>query len=87
MKVLIDHPMETGRRRDESTGQMIPAHYINSLSVELNGRLVTRAELGTAIARNPYFAFRLRDCKAGDRIKVHWEDNLGIQDSQETWVE
>lgn len=87
LKVLIEHPMESGRRLDEVTGQPVPAHYLTHLNVERNGQPVTRSELGTAIARNPYFAFRLKDCKAGDRIRVSWEDNRGEKDSLETRVE
>lgn len=28
VKVLMNHIMETGLRKDSKTGQMIPAHYI-----------------------------------------------------------
>ncbi len=87
LKILIDHPMESGRRVDDVSGQAVPAHYLTHLSVALNDKIVSRAELGTAIARNPYFAFRLRECKTGDRIQVSWEDNRGGKDSLETRVE
>jgi len=87
LKILIDHPMETGRRRDEASGLTVPAHYIRSLTVEVNARRVIQADLGTSIARNPYFAFRLGDCRPEDRIKVSWQDNRGGSESQETRVE
>lgn len=75
LKILIEHPMESGLRRDESTGQLIPAHYIRQLNILLNGQTVIRSELGTAISPNPYFAFYLKACKPGDRINVTWVDN------------
>ncbi len=86
LKILIEHPMETGRRRDDTTGQLIPARYIHELTVALNDRTVSRAELGTAIARNPYFAFYLGDAKPGDRIRVTWVDNQGTTETGETRI-
>lgn len=81
LKVLIEHPMESGRRTDETSGQRVPPHYIRQLRVDLNGRTVIRADLGTAIARNPYFAFYLKDGKPGDLIQVSWEDTHGQRES------
>lgn len=87
LKVLIEHPMESGRRLDETTGLAIPAHYIRELTVAVNDRIVIRAELGTAIARNPYFAFYLAEGKTGDRIRVTWVDNRGASETGETRLE
>ena len=38
VKALITHPMETGLRKDKKTGKKIPAHFIQNLSVEHNGK-------------------------------------------------
>lgn len=84
VRVLIDHPMETGRRRDEATGETVPAHFITEVKIEHNGRLIARGELSTAVSRNPYFSVRFRGGKPGDRIRVSWVDNLGRKDSAET---
>jgi sulfur-oxidizing protein SoxZ len=79
LRILIEHPMETGRRKDEVTGQRIPAHYIDRLSVRHNGKPLLDGKLSTAIAKNPYISLRLSGAQPGDRIEVHWIDNQGDQ--------
>ena len=86
IRLLIEHPMETGRRRDEATGKLIPAHFITELRVELNGQPMIKGLLSTAVSRNPYFSFRLNAAKPGDRLRVSWVDNLGQQDSAEAVI-
>jgi sulfur-oxidizing protein SoxZ len=86
VRLLIDHPMETGRRRDEVTGILAPAHFITELRVELNGQPVISGLLSTAVSKNPYFSFRLNRAKPGDLIRVTWVDNLGQQDSAEARI-
>ena len=86
IRLLIEHPMETGRRRDEATGRLVPAHFINELRIELNGKPVVQGLLSTAVSRNPYFSFRLNGAKPGDRLRVIWVDNLGQQDSAEALI-
>ena len=86
IRLLIEHPMETGRRRDEATGKLVPAHFITELRVEWNGQPVVKGLLSTAVSRNPYFSFRLNAAKPGDRVKVSWVDNLGQQDSAEVVI-
>lgn len=85
IRMLITHPMESGRRKDAS-GQLIPAHFVESLTVEVNGRLLVDARLNTAIARNPVFAFRARNVRPGDKITVRWRDNRGDSRSDEAIV-
>jgi len=76
IKTLMPHPMETGTRRD-SDDNVIPAHYIEQVVCELNGELALSAEWGPSVSKNPYFAFKLHNVKAGDHVKVSWTDNLG----------
>lgn len=87
VRALITHPMDTGRKLDAETGQVIPAHYIKTLKLMHNGQIVVDSELSTAVSRDPYFAFLLGEGKSGDRIKLSWTDNLGRSDSAEVQVE
>jgi sulfur-oxidizing protein SoxZ len=80
VRTLIEHPMDTGRVRDKS-GELIPAHFIRELSVQHNDKIVVSAQLGVGISKDPYFAFYLKDGRAGDKITVAWTDNLGNSDS------
>jgi sulfur-oxidizing protein SoxZ len=86
IRILIDHPMETGRRKEETTGKIAPAHFITDVKIEHNGRLIVRGELSTAVSRNPYLSVRLRGGKIGDVIRASWRDNLGGNDSAEAAI-
>ena len=77
VKVLIQHIMETGQRKDKKTGNLIPAHFINQVSATLNGKMVLDMQWGVGISRNPFIGFRVKGAKAGDKVAVHAVDNLG----------
>ena len=85
VKVIISHPMETGRKRDASD-RLIPAHFVQLVTATLNGKSVLEAEWGTGISKNPYLTFRLKGAKVGDVVVVTWHDNLGESASQEIAV-
>lgn len=76
LRFLVGHEMESGLRKDAG-GAVIPAHFIQTLTVAVNGKPVIDAQLGPALSKNPLFAFRLQDVQAGDRVTVSWVDNLG----------
>jgi len=44
VKALIKHPMETGRRKDKETGEVVPAHYIQKLTCSYQGEPVLTTE-------------------------------------------
>lgn len=83
VRVLMPHPMESGLRRDPS-GQVLPAQYITSVILSLNGRPVVEGALGTAVSSNPLFAFQLLGVKAGDKVSVAWVDSKGQKGNAET---
>lgn len=83
IRTLISHPMETGRSRDPKTNQLIPAHYIQELTISRNGKVIVTSAMGTSISKDPYFAFMLKSGEAGDKITIQWTDNLGNRDSEE----
>jgi sulfur-oxidizing protein SoxZ len=85
--VLINHPMETGMRKDKTTGQAIPPHFIKELNVELNGKLVATMHSGWGVSENPLLGFRFKDAKNGDKVKVNWKDNKGETGVAEAVVE
>ncbi len=75
--VLITHPMETGQRVDKKTNQKIPAHFIQRITLEHNGKVVLTADTGVAISEDPLLGFRLVNGKKGDKVKISWKDNKG----------
>lgn len=84
--VLIMHPMETGQRKDPATGQVYPAHFIQSVTATIDGRTVMEAQWGPAISKNPLLGFRVRGAKAGDKVVISWEDNKGEKDRAEATI-
>jgi len=74
IKLLITHPMENGRNRD-ANGELIPAHFIEELTISLNGSPVIVVDMAGSIAKNPFFTFRLKSVASGDNIQASWTDN------------
>jgi sulfur-oxidizing protein SoxZ len=79
LKVLIQHPMDTGLMKDKKTDKLIPAHFINQVVATLNGKTVLDAQWGVAIAENPFIGLRIKGGKPGDKIGVNAVDNLGTK--------
>lgn len=75
IRVLVQHPMETGYRRDLN-GQSIPMHIVDRIVCRIGGREVFRAELGSGMAANPYIAFYAVAEQAGP-VEVEWSDDRG----------
>jgi len=88
VKTLISHPMETGLRKDKKTGKKIPAHFIQEVTCEHNGKAVLTATAlwGTAVSKNPYLSFKFKGANAGDSLKISWVDNQGKSDSTEAKI-
>jgi sulfur-oxidizing protein SoxZ len=86
VKALISHPMDTGLVKDKKTGKLIPAHFIQEVTCEHNGKSVLTALWGAAISKNPYLSFKFKGAKAGDTLKLSWVDNKGESDSTETKI-
>ena len=82
IKMIISHPMETGRRKNDRD-EIVPAHFIQLVTVTLNGKAVLEAQWGTGISKNPYLTFRVMGAKVGDKVGVSWHDNLGETSSAE----
>lgn len=86
VKVLMNHPMETGLRKDAKTGQLVPAHYITEVTATINGAAVLNAEIGGGVSKNPYLGFKVKGAKAGDKVVVNWSDNKGDKNSAEATI-
>lgn len=85
VRVIMNHPMETGQRKG-SDGKIVPPHFIQNVTVKLNGRTVIEAQTSQAVSRNPVFSFRVKGAKSGDKIQISWLDNKGETNSTETAV-
>ncbi len=80
VQALIQHPMDTGLVKN-SNGELIPAHFIQELKFECDGKDVFVANWGTAVSKDPYVKFSFKGAKKGDELKISWTDNKGGSDT------
>ena len=85
VRVLMSHEMETGQRKDGS-GNLVPAHYIKSVTATHQGKTVLAAQWGPAVAKNPFLEFSFKGGQKGDKIAVTWEDNKGEKRTDEATI-
>jgi sulfur-oxidizing protein SoxZ len=85
VKVLMSHEMETGQRKD-SSGKLVPAHFIRSVTATHQGKTVLSAQWGPAVAKNPFLEFNFKGGQKGDKITVTWEDNKGEKRTDEATI-
>jgi sulfur-oxidizing protein SoxZ len=81
VKALIKHPMETGRRKDKASGELVPAHYIKEVTCSYQGEPVLTTEGGPTISKNPFLSFTFTGGAPGEEVKLTWEDNKGDSES------
>jgi len=75
VRLLIQHPMETGYRR-EADGRAVPMNVVNSLVCRLGETEILRAEFGSGVSANPYLAFWIVPPASGELV-VEWVDDAG----------
>lgn len=85
VKVLMAHPMETGLRKD-SSGNPVPAHYIEKVTATCKGKDVLTADWGPAVSKNPFLAFRFKGGAKGDKVTITWKDSEGFSRTDSTEV-
>jgi sulfur-oxidizing protein SoxZ len=80
VKALITHPMEMGNRKDAKTGELIPAHFIQDVTVTHAGNAVVSGTWSSGVSKDPYLSVRFAG-KKGDDVTVAWKDNKGDSDT------
>ncbi|NTU58599.1 MAG: thiosulfate oxidation carrier complex protein SoxZ [Chlorobiaceae bacterium] len=82
VKLLIPHPMETGRRKDLG-GNLVPAHFIKEVTASHKGDDVFHAEFGPGVSRDPFLSFEFEGGKVGDTLTISWIDNKGEREKSD----
>lgn len=85
LKVLMQHEMENGRRKDEA-GNLVPAWYITDVKLTHGTRTLLEAQFGPSVSKNPYLIFHFKGGKVGDRVTLSWTDNRGESRSDEVEI-
>ena len=81
VKALMNHPMETGLRKNTKTGKAIPAHFIQEVVAKAGDKTVLTASWSGGVSKNPYIAFKFSGGNKGDKVTISWTDNKGGSDS------
>jgi sulfur-oxidizing protein SoxZ len=82
VKCLMNHPMETGLRKDSKTNELIPAHFIQEVVCKWKDQVVMTALWSGGVSKNPYLSFKFKGGAAGDKVSVSWKDNKGDTQSE-----
>lgn len=69
--VRLDHPMDSGLRRDLSSGKTLPVFFVESMEVFYGGKKVSWMELSPGVSPSPIIKFMLNAGRGGPlRIKI-----------------
>src|SRR6266571_5384040 len=85
VKVLMNHEMETGQRKD-AQGKTIPAWFIQNVTATYDGKTVLSAQWGPAVSKNPFLSFKFKGGAKGDKITITWVDNRGDKRTDEATI-
>ena len=85
VRVLMNHEMETGQRKD-AQGKTVPAWFIQNVTAAWNGKTVLSAQWGPAISKNPFLSFKFKGGAKGDKVKITWVDNKGETRTDEATI-
>jgi len=75
LKVLIQHPMESGYRRD-SKGEAIPRNILSEFECVYGKRIIFTGEFGPGMAANPILTFHAKASESGT-ITFRWTEQTG----------
>lgn len=85
VKVLMSHEMETGQRKD-AQGAVIPAWFIQNVTVSHGAKIVLAAQWGPAVSKNPFLSFKFDGGAKGDKVTIAWVDNRGDKRTDEATI-
>ncbi|MEO7403816.1 MAG: thiosulfate oxidation carrier complex protein SoxZ [Burkholderiales bacterium] len=80
IRMLIQHPMETGYRVTESGGT-VTRNVIRTFTCKYDGVEVFRADLSSGIAANPYLQFSTV-AEASGELEFSWIDDAGQRETE-----
>ena len=75
VRLLIQHPMETGFRRDVD-GNVLETNLLETLSLDFEGQPVFNALTMNALTANPFLTFVVVIKKSG-KFNARWRDMKG----------
>jgi len=87
VQAIIKHPMDTGNSRDPETGNMIPAFFIETVTIHHGDKEIMTCDWSRAVSKNPYLSFSFTGAKTGDTVRISWQDSNGDTESKEVVIQ
>jgi sulfur-oxidizing protein SoxY len=78
VQLLINHPNASGLAMDQVTHLNMPAHYVRTVEVRLDGQPLMSADIDIAISENPSFHFYFLPTGKGE-LKAELTDSRAMQ--------
>lgn len=75
IKTLINHPMESGQRKD-GDGNKIPRMVIHTFEATFGGKQIVTFHPEGAVSQNLFLEFTMKVPQAGD-VNFKWTDDEG----------
>ncbi len=76
-QLLLSHPNITGMQKDPRTQTIRPAHYVQTLKLYFNDKLIMTAETGISISEDPSFRFFFKPSGGGE-LRADVVDSKGL---------
>ncbi len=87
VQAIFKHPMDTGNSRDPETGNMIPAFFIETVTIHHGDKEIMTCDWSRAVSKNPYLSFSFTGAKTGDTVRISWQDSNGDTESKEVVIQ
>jgi len=87
VQAIIKHPMDTGYSQDPDTGNIIPAFFIETVTIHHGDKLIMTCDWSRAVSKNPYLSFAFSGANVGDTLRISWQDSQGGTESKEAVIQ
>ena len=87
VQAILKHPMDTGNSSDPETGNIIPAFFIETVTLHHGDKIIMTCDWSRAVSKNPYLSFSFTGAKAGDTVRISWQDSSGNSESKEAVIQ
>lgn len=86
VKTLISHKMESGQRKDDKTGELVPRKILKAFVCTLDGEEVFRVQMHPAVSANPFISFYVTAEQSGT-LEFTWIDDDGTETKHSVPIE
>jgi len=87
VQAILKHHMDTGNSRDPDTGNMIPAFFIEAVTIYHGDKVIMTCDWSRAVSKNPYLSLSFTGAKKGDTVRISWQDSSGNTESKEAVIQ